>query len=598
MMSVHRWKMRVAASASLAISLSLGAPALLSGSDSSGGQFDGPAELPRVYVKSSLADSPAPGKVKNVRPGENLQEVLNNVSCGDTVQLEAGATYQGVWTLPAKECDDSHWIIIRTSAPDSALPPEGARITPCYAGVSALPGRPPLNCSSTKDVMPHLVFNRKTGNGPLIFAAGANHYRLIGLDITRREGGLIVYHLASVEQGGVADHIVYDRLWMHGSPQDEIKGGIQFGGSQYVAVVDSYFSDFHCIARTGACTDAHAIAGGNGNNVMGPYKIVNNFLEASGESIMFGGGPATKTPTDIEIRGNHFFKPLIWKKGEPGFMGGADGQPFIVKNLFELKNAQRVLFEKNLLENSWGGFTQVGFAILLTPRNQEGDHGNLCPACQVTDVTIRYCRISHVAAGMQIANPVDNGQPPRDGRRYSIHDIIVDDIDGDRYDGPGKLFQISQGPNAPTLQNIRIDHITAFPPRVLFNLGSRAKGRMANFVFTNSIVTAGDRPITATVGSPDNCSFQAPRLAPKEVLSNCFSGLTFKNNAIIDGGGGWPPDNFMVQNAGAAGFVNYNEGKGGDYHLRPDSRFKKAGADGKDLGADVDAVLSAVAGVE
>ena len=38
-------------------------------------------------------------------------------------------------------------------------------------------------------------------------------------------------------------------------------------------------------------------------------------------------------------------------------------RPLADKNLFELKNAQRVLFEGNILENSWGGFSQRGFAI-------------------------------------------------------------------------------------------------------------------------------------------------------------------------------------------------------------------------------------------
>jgi len=59
--------------------------------------------------------------------------------------------------------------------------------------------------------------------------------------------------------------------------------------------VDSFFTDFHCIAVTGSCTDAQAIAGGVGTDPGGPYKIVNNFLEASGENILFGGGPATTT---------------------------------------------------------------------------------------------------------------------------------------------------------------------------------------------------------------------------------------------------------------------------------------------------------------
>jgi hypothetical protein len=45
-------------------------------------------------------------------------------------------------------------------------------------------------------------------------------------------------------------------------------------------------------------------------------------------------------------------------------------------------------------------------------------------------------------------------------------------------------------------------------------------------------------------------------------------------------------------------FVNYNNGSGGDYHLLPSSPAKNAASDGKDLGADVDAVVAAINGVQ
>ena len=101
-------------------------PAATSGQSSTaskGKNFDGPAELPREYVKSSLKDTPAGGKTWMVRPGQSLEQVLAGASCGDIIQLQAGATFSGNFAIPAKSCDDSHWIIIRTSASDSSLPP-------------------------------------------------------------------------------------------------------------------------------------------------------------------------------------------------------------------------------------------------------------------------------------------------------------------------------------------------------------------------------------------------------------------------------------------------------------------------------------------
>lgn len=123
--------------------------------------MDGPAELPRVSVNSSMASTPAPGAKKLVAAGANFQQALNNAHCGDTLLLQAGATFSGIYTLPAKACDGQHWIVIRTSAPDSALPSEGERISPCYAGVASLPGRPGLSCATPKKVMAKLMETKR-----------------------------------------------------------------------------------------------------------------------------------------------------------------------------------------------------------------------------------------------------------------------------------------------------------------------------------------------------------------------------------------------------------------------------------------------------
>lgn len=544
---------------------------------------------------SSLKDTPANGKTLTVHKGEDPERVINKAACGDVVELQAGATFSGNITFPAKNCDDSHWIIVRTSAPDSSLPPEGARMTPCFAGIASLPGRPSLGCAKTTTVLAKIELKPSGGPGPILFAAGANHYRLIGLEITRAPSPAPAQGL--VQFMGAADHIIFDRVWIHGTPQDENVRGILIGPTRYVAIIDSFFSDFHCIAKTSSCTDAQAILGGVGDGPMGPYKIVNNFLEASGENVMFGGGRAAATPQDIEIRHNYFFKPMTWMKGQAEYVGGTNGNPFIVKNIFELKNAQRVLFEGNVLENSWGGFTQNGFAILLTPKNPGG-----CSSCQVTDVTIRYNLIRHVGAGLQIANALSGNGIEQDGQRYSIHDLVIDDIDEGKFNGAGEFAQISVAPGAPLLQNLMLDHITAFPPRRLFMIGDMvaASTPMKNFVFANSIVTAGQYPVWSTGGGPANCAFHNH---PAETFKDCFVGSTFAPNVILQTStaypsGDWPANNFFPSSVAAVQFVNYSDGRGGDYHLKASSPYKGKGSDGKDMGADIEAISSATFGVE
>jgi len=567
------------------------------------GAYDGPAELPRVYVQSDLASTPAPGKVTFVPSGGDFQQALDKAKCGDTIELQAGAVFTGKFNLPAQMCDDNHWIIVRTSTPDSSLPPEGTRMTPCYAGVSSLPGRPAFNCPSAKNVMAKIEFDG-TGSGPFIFLNGASHYRFIGLEITRGRSTPVVFNLAVHEKGGTADHIIFDRCWLHGTSHDETQRGVMLSGTRYTAVIDSYLSDFHCISRKGTCTDAQAVGGGGGDAPMGPFKIVNNFLEASGENILLGGGAATVTPADIEIRHNHMFKPLIWMPGQPGFVGGPEGDPFIAKNLFELKNAQRLLFEGNLLENSWGGFSQPGFGIEMGPKNQaKGDTDNVCPLCQVTDVTIRYVKISHVGGGLVVASGVsDNGGIALASKRYSIHDIVADDIDAERYSGFGDFAQISNGKNAPTLEDVTISHVTALQPGVMINIGDdlAVNPPMKNFVFTNNIANAGTVPIKTTGGGPTTCAYNN---APLIALPKCFQSYTFTNNAIIATpskfpASQYPPGNLFPATVSDVEFVNYQNGNGGDYHLRSSSRYKNAASDGKDLGADIDGLETALAGVE
>jgi len=372
-------------------------------------------------------------------------------------------------------------------------------------------------------------------------------------------------------------------------------------GAHVIAIINSYIHGLNCIARKGKCTDATAVGGGHSTEPLYTFKIYNNFLESSGENILFGGSAASAVSTDIEIRRNHLFRPMLWKEGEPGYTPSPAGTPYIVKNNFELKSAIRVLFEANLLENSWGGFSQNGFSILLSPRNQSAQ----CPVCRVTDVTVRFNRVRNVAAVFQISDsPSKEGAAAADGGRYSIHDIIADNVHGKDYKGHGgfMLFVSWQ----PPVHDVQIDHVTAFVPGVLLAI-LNPNAKLENFTLTNSVFSVGDdrQPVVSAGGGPDSCASRAQKLGAEAILKECFSSYKFDKNLIIGSHATWPAGILTASSPEEAGIHDVKSGMSKDPRLchekGPNCPKKSPGAgaaDGRDLGADVDAVEAAIAGVE
>lgn len=571
--------------------------------------FDGPAELPRTTVQSTMADTPAPGNTINVPAGANFQTAINGANCGDTIQLQAGATFTGSFMLPAKSCDDNNWIVIRTSASDASLPPEGTRINPCYAGVASLPGRPAFSCPNG-GVMARIMATK--GTSPLTLAAGANHYRIgPGLEITRPVGTGIAYGMIG-KQDTPADHIIIDRDWIHGTAVDETVRGVFLGGVVYAAVVDSYLNDFHCAAIIGSCSDAQAIAGGTGTQPQGTFKIENNFLEASSENVLFGGAGGTTVPTDITVVHNHMFKPLIWMPGQPGFVGVGNSDPtkcanynepgrcpFVVKNLFELKNAQRVLIEGNVLENTWAGFSQPGISMLFQALNQTGSNN---PNTTVADITVRYNRIAHAASAITEAIVcLSCSVNPKFAGRFSVHDDLFDDLNpfyglGQVSVNTGKPFQIAQCTTCATIQGVAINHVTVLmaAPKTFMVLGDMSTAPIQDVKVTNSIVSSLPGTVITATGNGGSCAYAGTSTLMR--LQNCLVAPQITANALIGASGAWPAGNYFPPNPSAVQFTDYNNGNGGDYHLLPSSPYKNAGSDGADVGANVDAVNQATAG--
>jgi hypothetical protein len=574
------------------------------------GEKDGPAELPKTCYYTGLDGTPSPGKQIRVASGSDLSAAVDKAECGDTLLLAAGASFSSKG-FPKKKCDDQHYITIRTDTPDSKLPPEGTRISPAWAGVASLPGRPAYAqpAGGPANLMATIVAGDPAG---ITFG---DHYRFIGIQWAPQEDKKFFNLLWA---GNGADHLIFDRNWMHGVDGKELGHGITTNkGVTYFALIHSYLNDFTCMAKIGACTDATAVGGGNSDDPVNTLKIVDNFLESSGENILFGGARSKVRPTDVEIRRNHFFKPMFWNPNAPDHK---EPTP-IVKNLFELKSALRFLIEGNFFENSWGGFSQVGPAIVLNPGHQRVKMTGelLCPDCAVTDITVRYNRVRRANQLFQMANAKDADHPPA-GNSYSVHDILAD---GMMYPDCGKacaaaMNEMVGGPRGTpkeyVIHDVTVNHVTYVimqQPRTFLVIGGppaddQDSGHMYNIAWTNIIGDAGMYGVWGVGGHGVFCTddMQTAR-NPKARLDLCWGAtMAFKNNVLaggssVRGGGGvWPDGNFFPASQDAIGFVKLNGGVDGDYHLAPQSPYKGKGSDGKDPGADVDLVLKYTQGIE
>jgi hypothetical protein len=310
------------------------------------------------------------------------------------------------------------------------------------------------------------------------------------------------------------------------------------------------------------------------------------------------------TPTDITITSNHMWKPMQWMPGNKPFVGGLGNHPFIVKNHVELKNAVRVLIEANLMENTWGGFSQFGFGLLLTPKNQHTQTGqNVCPLCEVTDVTVRYDHISYGAGGMELATAISgnggDGAAALAGTRWSIHDVVIDNI-STQYTGPGTAIQIGNNWAKNPLNTVTINHITAFPDsnaHMMVVGDMYPKAPMYAFVFTNNLILTGRYPMWNSGGGQQNCAFND---VPLTTINNCFSTYTFSNNGLIEAPSQFPPEKWPSNNLfpETIPFVQFVDYSTSNYELAPGSPYKNAGTDGKDLGADIVGLNQALQNVE
>ena len=527
---------------------------------------------------------PTTGTTYYVHQGNNLQTVIDSANLGDVIVLDAGATFTGNFKLPNKTTG-SGWIYI-ISSDMASLPAEGTRVGPADAA--------------------HMPKITTTGDPALFTVFAAHNYRFAGIEFSTSAAitnlilmgyGLTNYSdpiwqkVAADSLGELPHNITFDRCYIHStSDSNYARAGICANG-RYIAVVDSYLSNFKDTA------DAQAILVYNGS---GPIKIVNNYLEATGENVMFGGSDPTinhtndpadfpdvdtgLVPADIEIRGNYFYKRNDWNQ----FSSSYNNVNWAIKNSFEIKNAQRVLIDGNIFDNCWAD-AQTGRSVVLKAANQDG----AADWSKCWDVTFQNNIIRNAAGGIDLsASETYNGGTTAGIKRVLIRNNLVDLTSADSW--VGTLFLIGlHSPSSGTVvaEDITIDHNTIIGKLDTNTMASVGDGTemFDNVAVTNNILRHGQYGFKGTGHAEGS-----------DTMNYYLGDYSYRRNLMVDMNSTpvYPADNYRSNNIDSAGFVDYAHA---NYRLDSVSPYKNAGTDGKDLGvgdynALDDATLNAISG--
>ena len=258
----------------------------------------------------------------------------------------------------------------------------------------------------------------------------------------------------------------------------------------------------------------------------------------------------------------------------------SDGYFWLVKNLLEIKNGQRVLIDGNVLDGNWQN-GQRGVAVLFTPRIETEDGKPPMIQNRVQDITFTDNIVMHVGAGIAFLGKDDHWKGPPEvaqTKRILVRNNLFLDVSKRKYSGaPGwfVLFGVGQPGGA---SDITIDHNTVFNEGNTLDVDTRH----GSLLMTNNILENSDYGIRGDgLGTP------------RDVFEKDFTPGVFEGNVLVGGNGAVTPGkNYYPKDVEQVGFVNL---EGADFRLKASSKYHDAGTDGLDVGAIMELLHAATA---
>lgn len=282
---------------------------------------------------------------------------------GNTYVCPAGATYSW-FKLPVTT--GPGWTCIRADSP--TLPAFGTRITEADA--------PKLFRIVTAG--PHMPDSTSS----ISIGLGSNGWRIVGAEVAEARANTAgAYGLIFI----AGSRVCIERCWIHGTPtSDRVPRGIYITSeragiwAEDIQIWDTRISDIKHFDQ-----DNQGIYMGLNRRT----HIENCYVSGTCMNIMIGTQGWGQYGEDVVVRRCHLYKPPQWFQF---LIDGVTPNPvwdqhlpiWSIKNIFETKNARRVLMEGNIFENEWRG-------PAITHNTQELD---------LTDVTYQHnvflnCRV-------------------------------------------------------------------------------------------------------------------------------------------------------------------------------------------------------------
>ncbi len=534
---------------------------------------------PADYVDLRFPDALS-GVTTPVPSGGNLQTFLNNVNCGDTLLLEAGATFTGNFVLQRNECgcaaDPTQFIMIRSDASDSNLPDQDERFNPTTHGSFV----PIILTSGSQATL------EADNNSSAASTVDCYYFFAIKFECT---GSPTIENFWCVRLGDegntqVADEpqfIIFDRTWFHANELHSFRRALYIVAANHIGLINSYVDGWSS----------------NSNDCQGvlirmgfALHFENNFIDGAAEPIMAGGvRPKTnEVPSDILVLRSQHTHPNNWNPEDPAY----DGRSRQVKNLFELKNARRVIVEGNVFHNNWSG-SQGGHAVILSPRGESNT-----PWAEVRNVVMRFNKMFDLGRGFNQAG-ADNIDPSEPSEFIWWHDNLFYNIGQDPFNGDSSKDGGFIGSSTSNSSHVRFTHNT-FSKVLRFGVFDVQAGCSFDVNFYEFSDNLFDVNSATLIGDTVGAGFP--------FINNCLDANSIvANNAIVNinstetcngSGGGlndYPTNHFCL--AGSAA-VQFTDRVNDDYSLLGTSPLIAGGTDGKNVGANIAELVSKIAGVQ